>query len=208
VNGAEALDQVARCRFDVVLMDVHMPVMDGIEATRQIRKLPGEASRVRIVGLTADVLATERERCLSAGMDACLTKPIDWDQLFRALLPEAGATQAIEATVPDTLLNLKTIERFRSQLPSEELHSLLESALDNAEQSIRRMPTLLDTPAELAAEAHGLKGSSGLIGLNAIWALAGEVETAALDGGDVSELVSRLTPALVATRAAISALIR
>jgi len=74
LNGAEALEQVERCRFDVVLMDVHMPVMDGIQATRRIRNLPGEAGKVRVVGLTADVLATEQERCLSAGMDACLTK--------------------------------------------------------------------------------------------------------------------------------------
>ncbi len=129
VNGAEALEQVERCRFDVVLMDVHMPVLDGIQAARRIRTLPGEAGKVRVVGLTADVLATEHERCLSAGMDACLTKPIDWDQLLHALAPAAGEIQSRDTAVADTLLDLKTIRKFKAQLPSEEFQAFLKRAL-------------------------------------------------------------------------------
>ena len=151
-----------------------MPVMDGIQATRRIRNLPGEAGKVRVVGLTADVLATEHERCLSAGMDACLTKPIDWDQLLHALAPAAGETQSRDTVVADTLLDLKTIRKFKAQLPSEEFQAFLKRALDDAEQVIGRMQTLLDRPVELAGEAHALKGSSGLLGLNAIRALAAE----------------------------------
>jgi PAS domain S-box-containing protein len=208
VNGAEALEQVERCRFDVVLMDVHMPVMDGIQATRRIRNLPGEAGKVRVVGLTADVLATEQERCLSAGMDACLTKPIDWDQLLHALAPAAGETQSRDTAVADTLLNLKTIRKFKAQLPSEEFQAFLNRALDDAEQVIRRMQTLLDRPVELASEAHALKGSSGLLGLNAIRALAAEIETTVRNGGEASDLIDRLPPALMTTRAEACSLFR
>src|SRR3954449_8266896 len=92
-SGAEAVELVARERFDVVLMDVHMPVMDGVEATRRIRRMDGPARKVAIIGLTANVLASEQQRYLAAGMNACLTKPIDWDQLFAALARSGGGSE-------------------------------------------------------------------------------------------------------------------
>src|SRR3954468_532844 len=92
-NGAEAVDLVARERFDVVLMDVQMPVMGGVEATRRIRRMAEPTREVPIIGLTANVLASEQERYLAAGMNACLTKPIDWDQLFAALARSGGRSE-------------------------------------------------------------------------------------------------------------------
>ena len=68
-------------------MDVQMPVMDGVEATRRVRALPPPACRVPIVGLTANVLEEERRRYLAAGMDRCLTKPVAWPELFARLIP-------------------------------------------------------------------------------------------------------------------------
>ncbi len=68
-DGAAAVELAARERFDVVLMDVQMPVMDGMEATRRIRRLPPPAGAVPILALTANVMASERERYLAAGMD-------------------------------------------------------------------------------------------------------------------------------------------
>src|SRR4029453_4094199 len=91
-KGAEAMELGARERFDVVLMDVQMPVMDGVEATRRIRQMAGPAREVPIIGLTANVLASEQKRYLAAGMDACLTKPIDWTQLFAALVHSGGGS--------------------------------------------------------------------------------------------------------------------
>jgi CheY-like chemotaxis protein len=78
-DGAEAVAATARFRYDLVLMDIHMPVMDGIEATSRIRKtITGKTpSNVPIVALTADALHGDRERCLQAGMDDYLTKPIN-----------------------------------------------------------------------------------------------------------------------------------
>ena len=93
-NGAEAVELVARERFDMVLMDVQMPVMDGVEATRRIRQMAGSAREVPIIGLTANVLASEQERYLAAGMNACLTKPIDWTQLFAVLARSGGGSKA------------------------------------------------------------------------------------------------------------------
>lgn len=86
-DGSEAQAAVARRRYDLVLMDLHMPQMDGLEATRRIRAHEREvgSARVPIVALTADVLERDRERCLEAGMDACMTKPVSLAQLGHAV---------------------------------------------------------------------------------------------------------------------------
>jgi hypothetical protein len=84
-NGAEAVAVAARGVFDVILMDSHMPAMDGLEATRRIRQLPESAGTVPIIALTAAALSGDRERCLAAGMDGYLAKPFRPEQLCSVL---------------------------------------------------------------------------------------------------------------------------
>ncbi|WP_191058871.1 ATP-binding protein, partial [Geminicoccus harenae] len=84
-DGREAVEKAAEELFDIVLMDVQMPEMDGIEATQRIRQLPPPNGSVAIVALTANVMDTERRRCLNAGMNDVLTKPIAWGELYRTL---------------------------------------------------------------------------------------------------------------------------
>ncbi|MGE5516473.1 MAG: ATP-binding protein [Bacteroidota bacterium] len=88
-NGAEALAAVQARSFDVVLMDVHMPEMDGFEATRRIRALPAPAGRTAILALTANVMAGDQERCAQAGMDGYLPKPFKPAELLAALAERA-----------------------------------------------------------------------------------------------------------------------
>ena len=86
-NGIEAIECVARQPYDVVLMDVQMPEMDGLEASRRIvAKWPDAAARPRIVAMTANAMQGDREECLAAGMDDYVTKPIRVDALVEALL--------------------------------------------------------------------------------------------------------------------------
>jgi len=84
-NGAVALEKIAQKPYDLVLMDVKMPVMDGYEATRAIRKMSGDISRVPILALTANAIPEQLEQCRAAGMDDCITKPIDSEELLEKI---------------------------------------------------------------------------------------------------------------------------
>lgn len=91
-DGAEAIAMLARHEIDVILMDVQMPVMDGIEATRAIRRKEAESgSRVPIIALTAFAMVADRKRCLEAGMDSYLSKPIQPEKLYEVLANVAAA---------------------------------------------------------------------------------------------------------------------
>jgi len=92
-NGIEAVESVQRQTYDVVLMDVQMPELDGLDATRQICAMIDRAKRPRIVAMTANAMQGDREMCLEAGMDDYLTKPIRVDRLVEALngVPARGA---------------------------------------------------------------------------------------------------------------------
>lgn len=83
-NGQEALDLFAKQTYDIVLMDIQMPVMDGVEATRQIRANPA-LSCIAVIGLTANAEQEDQARCLEAGMNDFVSKPFEPDRLFAVL---------------------------------------------------------------------------------------------------------------------------
>jgi hypothetical protein len=85
-NGAEALAKLGSERFDIVLMDIHMPVMDGVEAIKRIRADDAAWSAVPVVALTADAMAGAKERYIEMGMTGYVAKPIDQGELFAAIL--------------------------------------------------------------------------------------------------------------------------
>jgi CheY-like chemotaxis protein len=104
-NGEEALAAVARQEFDLVLMDVQMPVIDGFEATAEIRRQELESGRRQpIVALTAHAMRGDREKCLEAGMDGYVAKPIRQDELLIAMAAAVGAAasrELVHAAAPD-----------------------------------------------------------------------------------------------------------
>lgn len=101
-NGAAALELLARARFDIVFMDINMPVVDGVEATRRLRASEADGERTPVIALTADVTPETRERCAAAGMDDCLTKPVEMKDLlaFVGRWARADEARAAECAPP------------------------------------------------------------------------------------------------------------
>ena len=95
-NGAAAVEVVAQREFDVILMDLHMPVMDGLEATRRIRSIDGR-QYTPIIGLTASALKSDRQACLDAGMTDHMSKPVDWNALIATLRQIERQGEAVNA---------------------------------------------------------------------------------------------------------------
>jgi two-component system sensor histidine kinase/response regulator len=93
-NGVQAIEAVKKTDYDVVLMDVQMPEMDGIEATRQIRALPGKKKFVTIIALTAQAEGNTQDELKAAGMDDYISKPINFDILFSKLSALANGRNA------------------------------------------------------------------------------------------------------------------
>jgi PAS domain S-box-containing protein len=99
-NGAEAVEAAKAGGFDVVLMDMQMPVLDGLSAARRIRALDGPEGRVPIIALTANVMPEDRAACLAAGMTDYLSKPVEFAALLAALRRATAAAPAADATEP------------------------------------------------------------------------------------------------------------
>lgn len=125
VNGSEALDILQHLSYDLIVMDRHMPVMDGLEATRRIRKLEGPIGKVPIMGLTAGALDVELASCLDAGMNEVLTKPIDERRMLAAFSklvdavtesPDDFKTKDPVLVIDDVKVNLVVAEKQLKKL--------------------------------------------------------------------------------------------
>ena len=165
VNGREAVEKFSPGNCDAILMDCNMPELDGHEATAAIRKIEAEknpARRVRIIALTANALAGERERCLAAGMDDYIAKPFTSQQIFNALL----AAVPPPAAAGTGEFNPARIEQLCNEL---ERAPVLEMAGDFLKEFPARLAELKIFEAEknweeLERAAHSLKGLAALFG--------------------------------------------
>ena len=203
-NGAEAVEAVREFDFDLILMDCHMPVMDGYAATAAIRALPkGRGAALPIVALTANAMQGDAQRCLDAGMNAFLAKPYTLASLRGMLaqwLPAVGAAPPLPvaplpvataaaaaprgAAPPDPAIDAAVLATLRELDEDGGLglaHELFVSFLDGADAGIAAVESALaraDAPA-LAHAAHALKSSAGNVGAIALAACYRELERCA-----------------------------
>jgi PAS domain S-box-containing protein len=182
-NGREAVDAVAQEAYDLVLMDIQMPEMDGFEATEKIRALP-QGRTLPIIALTAHALSGERERCLARGMSGYLAKPFKAHDLFAAV--EGWAAQPSDtAPTPAPAVDLAAFRRTMEEAgAAEAVDGILETFLATLP---RRLDALVvaagGTDAEpLQRAAHAFKSAAGTIGAGHLAALLEETERAALSG--------------------------
>ncbi|MEY2496189.1 MAG: hypothetical protein QOJ45_2681 [Verrucomicrobiota bacterium] len=194
-NGREAVEAVARETFDLILMDVQMPEMAGFEATRRIRELESaRGGHMRIVAMTAHAMAGDRERCLAAGMDDYVSKPLRKEDLLRALEGASGA-ESDDRTEAALFYNR---EQLLSQCDGDEalMAELVSIFHDNTPQILQAVDEAVekgDAPA-LAAQAHKLLSSLGVFGAGRARALALRLEKHAEenDFGGAKERVTEL----------------
>ncbi len=184
-TGRAAVAAVARGGYAVVLMDVQMPEMDGLDATRAIRAADGP--QPTIIALTANAVAGDAERCLAAGMDAYLAKPLRLDALEAALAAATGRTLGHAAPAPLTMTRpdgLPTPEHLLAHLRTltEGDDALADEILAAYLDTDRALVADLADDATVAASAHKLKASSGTLGAAALAARADAVERAARAG--------------------------
>jgi two-component system sensor histidine kinase/response regulator len=192
-NGQEALDQIRRSEYDIVLMDMQMPVMDGVTATQEIRQLD-EYQHVPIVAMTANARQSDRELCLAAGMVDFITKPIEPEELWRALLrwiparrAEAGASARPRRArrgglVGSAVLQIPGLDvgqGLRRAIGNIPLYlSLLRKFVSGQRSGGAELQALVQGGEWAAAEmlAHTLKGVAGNIGAHALQAQAARLE--------------------------------
>jgi CheY-like chemotaxis protein len=189
-NGLEAIDAVARQTYDVVLMDVQMPELDGFEASREInRRWPG-AQRPRIVAMTANAMQGDRELCAAAGMDDYVAKPVRVDELVAALErcgsrgeagPRAGpaATSDVSAAPTSLTIDRTVFERLTATMGGEFVAELIDTFVEDGRELIATLrralaATDLDTFRRVA---HSLKSNGETLGATRLAALARELET-------------------------------
>jgi CheY-like chemotaxis protein/HPt (histidine-containing phosphotransfer) domain-containing protein len=194
-NGLEVLTALERKAYDIILMDVQMPEMDGFEATRAIVKRWPDAKRPRIIAMTGNALLGDREKCLEAGMDDYISKPVRIGELQAALERWAGRIIQRSDTafltqqgITANLLDQSLLEELRNMPAdgSSMLKELIDLFLENAPQRIAQINHFLADPLKMAFHAHALKSMSLNLGANRIVEVCQKLEEMAHSGNEES----------------------
>jgi len=219
-NGAAALASLAAHRYDLVLMDMQMPVMDGLDASRRIRENP-VYDDIPVIAMTANAMAADREACLAAGMNDHLSKPIDPDELYRVIvrwtgvpmlqdgLGEEASARDLPAFAAALLPDIDAGPALRRVLNNVEMYErMLRRFRRDQDAAAGRLGVMLEESDRQGLEAaiHIVKGLSGQIGAMRLAELAMELEDRLRRfglGPEIREVLPGLCTALDATLAAI-----
>ena len=186
-NGSKGVEAIQIKPYDVVFMDMQMPIMDGLSATKNIRKLP--VNQPWIIGLSADAFTESRDAALSIGMNEYLTKPFRLEDLLEVLqrvkkdAPTAIASEVLtEAITPQPViesLNMQTLKSLEDAIGAENLSGLIDQYTQDSEMAISKMLAALSKNdlAAIRSENHKLKGASGSFGALELFKLCRSLES-------------------------------
>ncbi len=185
-NGLEAISALSKVKYDLVLMDVRMPKLDGISATQQIRNSNEAWSSIPIIAMTANAFDTDIERCLASGMNAFLPKPVNRNDLLQTVdnfMNNSGHTDtARQDKEPDGehVLELNTINKLIADTSPEAAAAIMGMFVQELEKFQAYLATLSDSPElkPIREMAHSCKSSAGYCGAERFQQLAQKIETA------------------------------
>ncbi|MCX2749789.1 response regulator [Arthrobacter sp. MI7-26] len=183
-DGSAAVAATGATKYAAVLMDCHMPVMDGFEATKAIRERQNDHRRLPVIAMTAGALDEDRDRCLAAGMDDYLTKPVDMDKLNQVLarwIPRPAKESTEPALDP---ARLETLRALGSADGLGLLHAAAQAFRQDIQPSLEALRQALDSGGGDAFRqvAHKLKGSAANIGAARAARMCEEMEHGSSDG--------------------------
>ena len=219
-NGVEVLKALEQNTFDLIFLDVQMPEMDGLEASRRIAERFGAERRPRIIAMTGNALMGDREKCLAAGMDDYISKPIRIAELQAAIerwgptkkrRSETTTFMRKDSSLTADLLDSNVLAELREMPPTDGvsmLRELIDLFLDSAPKRITQIRESAHHPTNLAFHAHALKSMSLNMGAQKIVDLTRRLEELGRAGNlnDSAQLVSELENAFILTRAQLEAI--
>lgn len=225
VNGLMAVNAVKARSYDVVIMDMHMPVMDGAEATRDIRALPAPTSAIPIVALTAGLTEDQRQAYLAAGVHQIVAKPAHWPTLFEAIetrglafksqgepapaMPIALVAPSTAAPKPpaDGVFDESLFQELESALGADLMRTSLETFRTGIREYIEKLDETLAAGDVSTAHrlGHAIKGTAAQFGALEVSRLGAAIESKTCTADDMKRHASAIPPAFARYNAALDA---